>query len=51
MTKTEHEVFEELFESCRSLLRYDGINKDHVRQDIDNIREIVDEYLDMKERE
>lgn len=35
-----------LFEQCRYLLRYDGIDKDRVRQAVDRIREIVDEQLD-----
>jgi hypothetical protein len=49
--KTDRDTFLELFDACRSLLRYDGIDKDRVRQAVDSIREIVDEYLDMKENE
>ena len=42
---TERELCQDLFEACRQLLRYDGIDKDRVRQAVDDIRDIVDERL------
>lgn len=42
---TEREMCQDLFEECRQLLRYDGIDKDRVRQAVDRIRDIVDERL------
>lgn len=42
---TEREMCQDLFEECRTLLRYDGIDKDRVRQAVDRIRDIVEERL------
>jgi hypothetical protein len=42
---TEREMCQDLFEQCRQLLRYDGIDKERVRQAVDQIREIVHEQL------
>lgn len=46
---TERELCQELFDECRRLLRYDGVDKDRVRQAVDRIREIVDERLALQE--
>ena len=46
----EHEWCQDLFEECRALLRYDGIDKDRVRRAIDRMREIVDARLYLMER-
>jgi adenosine/AMP kinase len=46
---TERELFQDLFQACRQLLRYDGIDKERVRQAVDNIRDIVSEYLYLQE--
>ena len=40
---------ESLFQACRTLLRYDGIDKERVQQAVDHIREIVDYKLDQLE--
>ncbi len=40
---TERELCHELFDACRSLLRYDGIDKDRVRKAVDRIDDIVNE--------
>ena len=42
---TEREMCQDLFEECRTLLRYDGIDKERVRRAVDRIREIVTERL------
>ena len=46
---TEREMCQDLFEACRQLLRYDGIDKDRVRKAVDWIREIVVERLALLE--
>jgi hypothetical protein len=46
---TEREMCQDLFEQCRQLLRYDGIDRERVRVAIDRIREIVDERLALLE--
>lgn len=48
---TEREMCQDLFEQCRQLLRYDGIDKDRVRQAVDRIRDIVDERLALLEND
>ena len=46
---TEREMCQDLFEECRALLRYDGIDPKKVRNAVDNIREIVEERLALME--
>jgi hypothetical protein len=46
---TEREMCHALFEQCRQLLRYDGIDKERVRQAVDQIRDIVHERLALLE--
>lgn len=41
----------ELRESCRSLLRYDGIDKDRVRTAVEQIRDIVDVWLNAEQND
>ena len=41
---TERELCHELFDACRELLRYDGIDKDRVRKAINRIDDIVNEW-------
>lgn len=45
----EREMCQDLFEQCRQLLRYDGVDKDRVRQAVDRIRDIVEERLALLE--
>lgn len=48
---TEREMCQDLFQACRSLLRYDGIDKNRTRQAVDDIREIVGEWIYLQETE
>lgn len=48
---TEREMCQYLFEECRVLLRYDGIDKERVRQAVDRIRDIVNERLYLLEHD
>lgn len=48
---TERELCLDLFEECRQLLRYDGIDPARVRQAVDRIRDIVDERLALLEND
>lgn len=41
---TERELAHELRDRCRQLLRYDGIDKERVRQAVDGIGEIIAEW-------
>ena len=40
---TERELCHELFDACRELLRYDGVDKDRVRNAVTTIEAIVNE--------
>lgn len=42
---------QDLFEECRQLLRYDGIDKERTRKAVDRIRDIVDERLALLEND
>jgi hypothetical protein len=49
MIKRELELFEELYEATRSLLRYDGIDSEKVCKALDNMDTIVVELRYIRE--
>jgi len=48
---TEREMCQDLFEECRQLLRYYGIDNERTRMAVDRIRDIVDERMALLEND
>ena len=50
-SEKKEQLYDQLFLSCRQLLRYDGIDKDRVRNAVEEIRNTVFDMIDLKENE